>query len=152
MQKKNYILIPIFLIVVLSLIFGLMLGVQYLASIFLDFKFTASNGPIFLTLTIFVGFTLLIPLSTFLEALFEHIGSVNKIFYLLLEIIQLIVFIFLMELILSYFNIVIFSSVYTEYLYYTIMYCFFFVLAKIGDLVKKSDEESQDMDKGGIVK
>lgn len=122
-----------------------MLGIQYLASIFLDFKFTASNGSIFLNLTIFVVFILLIPLSTFLEALFEHIGSINKLFYLLLEIIQLIVFIFLMELILSYFKIVIFNDIYTEYLYYTIMYCFFFVLAKIGDLVKKSDEESKDI-------
>ncbi|WP_042350908.1 hypothetical protein [Bacillus massiliigorillae] len=133
----------------MSQIFGLMLGVQYLASLFLDFKFTTSNGPIFLTLTIFVGFILLTPLSIFLEALIEHIGTVNKGFYLLLQIIQLILFIFLMELILSYFNIVIFSGVYTEYIYYTIMYCFFFVLAKLGDLIKKTDEESLNMDKGG---
>jgi hypothetical protein len=47
MQKKDYILIPIFLTVVLSLIVGLMLGVQYLVNIFLDFKFTTINGPIF---------------------------------------------------------------------------------------------------------
>ena len=149
MQKRNYILIPIFLIAVISLICSFMLGVQYLASLFLDFKFTASSGPIFLTLTIFVGFILLTPLSIFLEALIEHIGTLNKGFYLLLQIIQLILFIFLMELILSYFNIVIFSGVYTEYTYYTIMYCFFFVLAKIGDLVKKTDEQSLTMYKGG---
>ena len=112
--------------------------------LFLDFRFTASNGPIFLTLTIFIGFILLTPLSIFLETLIEHIGTLNKGFYLLLQIIQLILFIFLIKLMLSYFNIVTFSSAYTEYTYYTIMYCFFFVLAKIGDLIKKTDEESLD--------
>ncbi|NEU30604.1 hypothetical protein GN156_07380 [bacterium LRH843] len=122
-----------------------MLGVQYLASIFLDFKFTTSYGAFYLTLIIFVGFILLIPLSTFLEALIEHIGLVNRGMYLLLAIVQWIVFIFFMELALSYFNIVRFSSVYTVYVYYTIMYCSFFALAKIGDLVKKSDEESQEI-------
>ena len=135
---------PIYLIVVLSIIVCLMLGFQYLASIFLDFKFITSYGSFYLTLIILLGFILLIPLSTFLEALIEHVGLVNRGMYLLLQIIQLILFIFLMELTLSYFNILIFSSVYTEYIYYTIMYCFFFALAKIGDLVKKSDEESQD--------
>ena len=145
MQKKYYILIPIYILFVLSIIVCLMLGVQYLSSIFLDFKFTTSYGAIFLSLIIFVGFILLIPLSTFLEAIIEHIGLVNRGSYLLLQVVQLIVFIFLMELILSYFNIVIFSSVYTEYIYYTIMYCFFFVLAKIGDIVKKSDEEYQEI-------
>lgn len=145
MQKKNYILIPIYLIVILSIIVCIMLGVQYFASIFLDYKFTTSYGPFYLTLIIFVGFILLIPLSTFLEALIEHIGLVNRGMYLLLAIVQWIVFIFFMELTLSYFNIVIFSGVYTEYVYYTIMYCSFFALAKIGDLVKKSDEESQEI-------
>jgi hypothetical protein len=64
--------------------------------------------------------------------------------YLLLEIIQLILFIFLIELTLSNFNIVKFSGVYTEYIYYTIMYCFNLTLERIGDLFKKSDEESLD--------
>lgn len=133
----------------MSLIFGLMLGVQYLTSLFLDFKFTASNGPIFLTVIIFVGFILLTPLSIFLEALTEHIGIVNRGYYLLLQINQLILFIFLVEFVLSNFNIVIFSGIYTEYIYYTIMYCFFFVLAKFGDLIKKIDDESLNMDTRG---
>ena len=41
-------------------------------------------GQFYLTLIIFVGFILLIPLSTFLEALIEHIGLVNRGMYLLL--------------------------------------------------------------------
>ncbi|SES46227.1 hypothetical protein SAMN05518872_1252 [Psychrobacillus sp. OK032] len=110
-----------------------MLGVQYLANIFIDFKFSTSYGPFLLTLIIFVGFILLIPFSTFLEALIEHIGLVNRGMYLLLEIVQWILFIFFMELTLSYYNIVIFSGVYTGYIYYTIMYCFFFALAKVGE-------------------
>lgn len=145
LQKSNYILIPIFLIVVLSIIVCIMLGIQYLASIFLDFKFTTSYGSFYLTLIVFVGFILLIPLSTFLEALIEHIGLINRGMYLLLAIVQWIVFIFFMELTLSYFKIVKFCGVFTEYVYYTIMYCSFFALAKIGDLVKKSDEESQEI-------
>ena len=69
----------------------------------------------------------------------------NRGSYLLLQIVQLIVFIFFVELIVSYFNIVMFSSDYMEYIYYAIMYCFFFVLAKLGDIVKKSDEEYQEI-------
>ena len=85
LQKSNYILIPIFLIVVLSIIVCIMLGIQYLASIFLDFKFTTFYGSFYLTLIIFVGFIVLIPLSTFLEALieqeFESFSKKNRIDY-----------------------------------------------------------------------
>ena len=145
MKNKNYILIPVYLLIFLSIILGLMLGVQYLSSVFLGFKFTTSYGAIFLSIIILVGFILLTPLSLFLESLIEHIGLMNRGSYLLLQIVQLIVFIFIVELIISYFNIVMFSSDYTEYIYYTIMYCFFFVLAKAGDIVKKSDEEYQEI-------
>ena len=141
MKNKDYISIPIYLLLVLSVIVCLLLGVQYLSSIFLDFKFTTSYGAIFLSLIILVGFILTTPLGIFLEVLFKHIGLVDRGSNLLFQIVQLIVFIFILEFILSYFNIVVFSSDYTEYIYYTIMYCFFFVLAKIGDIVEKSDEE-----------
>ena len=142
MKNKNYILIPVYFLIFLSIIVCLMLGVQYLSSVFLDFKFATSYGAIFLSLIILVGFILLTPLSLFLESLIEHIGLVNRGSYLLLQIVQLIVFIFIVKLIVSYFNIVMFSSDYTEYIYYGIMYSFFFVLAKIGDIV---DEEYQEI-------
>ena len=56
MKNKNYILIPVYLLIFLSIIVCLMLGVQYLSSVFLDFKFTTSYGAIFLSLIILIGF------------------------------------------------------------------------------------------------
>lgn len=65
MKIKDYILLPLYLIIVIAIIVSVMMGIQYLASMILDLQFTSSYGPIFLSLNIFVGFILLIPISIF---------------------------------------------------------------------------------------
>jgi hypothetical protein len=143
-MKKNYILFPLFIVAVILIIFFLLMGVQYLASILLDFEFTSFYGPLFLTLNIFVGFILLIPLSLFLQTLVDYTGFANRGGHILSEVIQLTLFVFYMDVTVMWLDIARFQSTYTEMILYVLMYFAFYGLAKMGDVIKKEDQQSLD--------
>lgn len=145
MKTRDYFLFPVFLVAVLAIIISLLMGVQYVASLILDFRFTSIYSSIFLSIGIIIGFIFLIPISTILESFVLHIGMKNKGIYFLIQIIQFFLFLFYMDLIVSYFSIVQFSDTANKFIYFTITYGFVYILAKIGDLIKKSDEEIQQV-------
>ncbi|WP_068984131.1 MULTISPECIES: hypothetical protein [Lysinibacillus] len=146
MKTRDYFLIPAFLVAVLAIIISLLMGVQYIASLILDFRFTSIYSSIFLSIGIIIGFILLIPISIILESFALHIGIKSKGIYFLIQIIQFTLFLFFMDLLISNFSIVQFSDIANKFIYFTITYGFVYILAKIGDLIKKSDEEIQQVE------
>ncbi|MDM5248216.1 hypothetical protein [Lysinibacillus sp. G4S2] len=145
MKTRDYFLIPVFLVAVLAIIISLLMGVQYVASLVLDFKFTSIYSSIFLSIGIIIGFILLIPISIVLESFALHIGMKNKGIYFLIQIIQFTLFLFYMDLMVSNFSLVQFSDIANKFIYFTITYGFVYIFAKIGDLIKKSDEAIQQV-------
>lgn len=118
-----------------------MMGVQYLASLILNFEFANFYGPILLSLNVLAGFLLLIPFSILLETIVNYTGFNKYGGNFIIHIIQLSLFIFYMEFTIPRMDIVKFNSN-TEIIFFTIMYFVFFGIAKIGELIKKDDDQS----------
>jgi hypothetical protein len=118
-----------------------MMGVQYLASLILNFEFANFYGPILLSLNVLAGFLLLIPFSILLETIVNYTGFNKYGGNFIIHIIQLSLFIFYMEFTIPRMDIVKFNSN-TEIIFSTIMYFVFFGIAKIGELIKKDDDQS----------
>ncbi len=74
MIMKKIILVPLFILIVLIIIICLMMGVEYLASLLLNFEFVNFYGPIILSSNVLAGFLLLIPFSILLEAIVSYTG------------------------------------------------------------------------------
>lgn len=140
MIMKIIILVPLFILIVLIII-CLMIGVEYLASLLLNFEFVNFYGPIILSLNVLAGFLLLIPFSILLEAIVNYTGFNKYGGNFIVHLIQLSLFIFYMEITIPRMDIVQFYSD-TEIILYTIMYFTFLGIAKIGELIKKDDEDS----------
>lgn len=126
---------------ILIIIICLMMGVQYLASLILNFEFANFYGPILLSLNVLAGFLLLIPFSILLETIVNYTGFNKYGGNFIIHIIQLSLFIFYMEFTIPRMDIVKFNSN-TEIIFSTIMYFVFFGIAKIGELIKKDDDQS----------
>lgn len=141
-MKKS--ILPIIIVVTLSLaiILGIMMGVQYLAGLFLNFHFTRPSGPILMSLSAFVGLIILIPISILLESVIKVILNSSKLAFILSEILQFIVFFMYMRWSSSHFNIATFNSLSSELIFYIISYLFFYGVEKIGHIVDKDDKES----------
>lgn len=117
------------------------MGVQYLASLILNFEFANFYGPILLSFNVLAGFLLLIPFSILLETIVNYTGFNKYGGNFIIHIIQLSLFIFYMEFTIPRMDIVKFNSN-TEIIFSTIMYFVFFGIAKIGELIKKDDDQS----------
>lgn len=141
-MKKS--ILPIFIIVTLSfaLILGMMIGVQYLAGLFLDFHFTRSSGPILMAVGAFIGLIILIPISILLESVIRVILDNSKLAFILSEILQFIVFFMYMRWSSNHFNIATFNNISSELIFYIISYLFFYGMEKVGHIVDKEDEKS----------
>ncbi|WP_368996791.1 hypothetical protein [Caldifermentibacillus hisashii] len=118
-----------------------MTGLQYIASLILNFEFVSFYGPILLSINVLAGFLLLIPFSILLEAIVNYTGFNKYGGNFIVHIIQLSLFIFYMEFTIPRMDIVKYNND-TEIIFYTIMYFTFFGIAKIGELIKKDDEDS----------
>ncbi|MED3643720.1 hypothetical protein P5F75_10000 [Caldifermentibacillus hisashii] len=143
---KKIILVPLFILIVLIIIICLMMGVEYLASLLLNFEFVNFYGPIILSLNVLAGFLLLIPFSILLEAIVNYTGFNKYGGNFIVHLIQLSLFIFYMEFTIPRMDIVQFYSD-TEIILYIIMYFTFLGIAKIGELIKKDDEQSLNNNK-----
>lgn len=86
------------------------MGVQYLASLILNFEFANFYGPILLSLNVLAGFLLLIPFSILLETIVNYTGFNKYGGNFIIHIIQLSLFIFYMEFTIPRMDIVKFNS------------------------------------------
>ncbi|YCA46159.1 hypothetical protein M1E11_24625 (plasmid) [Bacillus sp. JZ8] len=143
MMKKDVFLITVVLILSLLMVFGMIMGAQYLTSFVLNFKYESPLSSLLIAINSMVALIILVPISLVSEPVIKHFFEKPKLPLFLLHILEFIVFLLYMKWSMEHYNLAKFGSFSSELIFCIFTYIFLFSLHIWGKVIEKEDKKEQ---------
>ncbi|MFP7175908.1 hypothetical protein [Priestia filamentosa] len=142
-MKKEVFLITVVLILSLLMVFGMIMGAQYLTSFVLNFKYESPLSSLLIAINSMVALIILVPISLVSEPVIKHFFKKPKLPLFLLHILEFMLFLLYMKWSMEHYNLAKFGSFSSELTFCIFTYIFLFNLYIWGKVIEKEDKKEQ---------
>ncbi|MDT3765784.1 hypothetical protein [Priestia filamentosa] len=142
-MKKDVFLITVVLILSLLMVFGMIMGAQYLTSFVLNFKYESPLSSLLIAINSMVALIILVPISLVSEPIIKHFFKKTKLPLFLLHILEFMLFLLYMKWSMEHYNLAKFNSFSSELTFCIFTYIFLFSLYIWGKVIEKEEKEDK---------